>query len=267
MLVLDSHCNGEPVNWFALVNNYHNMHAEVYNSISGHLVEPLYLSTPVESLLDRSPLLIALYEHDPMANILPKEHTLYFSAPLNVSFDVALAQLRNRLHIQFSGNRRGLFHYYFPSVASYFFECSDTIDTGKWLGCFSSLYFYRQTYSDLANWSKVVGEGGGPALNLWLLTESQENALNDKYHENEIAQWATENNIKELNWQKQKMVHLFCSQHQITEPHIFSRLRHLIQRYDVALNDLDFHSKSHQTSENIVEHIEYLMSRENAYVY
>ncbi|EOX7135126.1 DUF4123 domain-containing protein, partial [Vibrio cholerae] len=136
MLVLDSHCNGVTVNWFALVNHYHNMHAEVYNNISGHLVEPLYLSTSVESLLDRSPLLIALYEQDPMTNILPKEHTLYFSAPLNVSFDVALAQLRNRLHIQFSGNRRGLFHYYCPSVASYFFEHSYTNDTGKWLGCF-----------------------------------------------------------------------------------------------------------------------------------
>lgn len=71
MLVLEKHCNNIAVNWFALVNHYHNMQAEVYEGISGHLVEPLYLSTPVESLLNRSPLVIALQAEDPIVNSLP----------------------------------------------------------------------------------------------------------------------------------------------------------------------------------------------------
>ena len=267
MLVLEKHCNNIAVNWFALVNHYHNMQAEVYESISGHLVEPLYLSTPVESLLNRSPLVIALQAEDPIVNSLPKEHTLYFSAPLHVSFDEALAHLRNRLYVQFSGNRRGLFHYYLPSVASYFFQRSNAVDTAKWLGCFSGLYFYRQTHSDLANWINVVGEGELQALTLWQLTESQESALNDKYDESDIAQWAIANRIDGVNWQKQKMAPLFFSQHQITDPQLCSRLRHVIHRYDVDLNGLSFQSKPHQTSENIVEQLEHLLSRENKHVY
>ncbi|MGT0149909.1 hypothetical protein ACT691_11490 [Vibrio metschnikovii] len=92
------------------------------------------------------------------------------------------------------------------------------------------------------------------ALTFWQLTESQENALNDKYDESDIAQWAIANRIDGVNWQKQKMAPLF-SQHQITDPQLCSRLRHVIHCYDVDLNGLNFQSKPHQTSENIVEQV------------
>lgn len=265
-LELTSHDNEVPINWFALVSHYDNMQREVYQKISGHLLEPLYLSTPLESLLSRSPLVIALYPNDPLIHALPKENTLYFSAAADTSFDTALAQLRNRLQIQFSGNRKGVFHYYLPSVASYFLSRSDKDETARWLACFTAVYFYRQTLSELPDWLNMQGNGQAQDENIWLLTPSQEHALTDKYDENEIAQWAEAENVSSLNWNKQKRVNTFCAHYHIEQPQQRSRLRQLVQRYDVVLNELNFMPNHQQTSESIVEQLEKWLSREYEYV-
>ncbi len=181
--LLKNEHNGTRLKWFALVSHYNKMHSEIYQAISGHSVEPLYLSTALESLLPRSPLVILLNEYDELVTQLPGQHTLYFAAPYEVPVDTCIAQLRNRMYLHLSGGRKGVFHYYLPTVASYFFSRADHSDTAQWLGCFSGVYFYCQTKTDLPGWMTVEGEVSQPDSDFWVLTPSQEEALNAKYTE------------------------------------------------------------------------------------
>lgn len=263
---LETHIDGTAVRWFALVSHYEGMRAEVYQYLSNQLVEPLYLTTTLDTLLDRSPLIVALNERDPLSSRLRKENTLYFSAPSEVSFDTALMILRNRMKVQFGGSRKGLFHYYVPAVASYFFSRSDREDTAAWLGYFNSVYFYRQTLSDNPGWIYQRSSNSASDIDDWVLTESQERALNDKFHEQAIHRWSEDHQISSVNWQKQKSVRSFCTQHQIDEQPLLSRLRHLVHLYDVSLYDLGFLPEKIQSPHAIVENIEQFISREHHHV-
>jgi len=253
------------INWYALVNHYENMPAEVFQKISDHIVEPLYLTTPLESLLDRSPLVVSLKKGDVLINSLPQKETLYFAAPLDISFEQVLDQLRNRLQLQYDGDRKGLFHYYVPSVASYFFYRASEADSSKWLGCLSAVYFYKQIKSEEDEWVVIEGEFSPFSPSTWLLTLSQEQGLNDKFIEQEIDSWAHAENIPSFNWKNQKSVSSFCTQHQIEQPKLLSTLRHLVHTYNVSL-DIQYHVDENQVPENIVKQLEQLISREYNYV-
>lgn len=261
-LELENTHNGTPIRWFALVNYYKNMHADIYLKISGHLVEPLYLLTPIEPLLNRSPLVISLYKQDPIIEKLPKESTLYFSALANTSFEEILKNLRNKLKIQFSGNRKGIFHYYLPSVASYFFSFSTPNDSANWLHGFSSMYLYRQIKSQPPSWIKIEGESKKKPSPIWLITESQENALNEKFQEKNISQWSEVENIPFFDWKKQKTVDPFCSQYQINDPQLVIQVRNLVQHHDIALNQIRFMPSHPQHPEGIVKQLEIWISEE-----
>ena len=251
--------------WFALVSHYEGMHKEVYQHIAEHEVQNLYLSTSLEDLKDRSPLVVCLNHHDPLVNVLPKENTLYFSASKATSFKQVLAQLRLRLQIQFSGDRKGIFHYYHPSVASYFLGLSNKEETSRWLGCFSGVCFYNQVISSNEEW--VYREGGEQmSSSIWLLTQSQEHALKEKFVEQKIKTWADSEKLERIDWQKQKCVSTFCSQHRIEATNLIHQLRCWVQRYDLSQEQLNLPLNAAQTPESVVEHIEQLLLKEGRYV-
>ncbi len=181
--------NGTRLNWLALVNHYDNMHEEIYQMLSGQAVESLYLSTALESLLPRSPLVISLDdEYDELITQLPSQYTLYFAAPSDLPFDVCTEQLRNRMHLYLSGGRKGLFHYYLPSVAGDFFSLSDHSDTVGWLGCFTMVCFYYQPPNGSPGWMSVAGEIAPPDSDVRSLSLSQEKALSAKYTQQQISE-------------------------------------------------------------------------------
>ena len=264
-LTLNERQQKQKINWFALVNHYDNMPAEIYQNNVGHTVEPLYLTTPLEPLLDRSPLVISLKKNDALINSLPQKETLYFAASLDISFEQVLEQLRNRLQVQFDGDRKGLFHYYLPSVASYFFYRASQEDSSKWLGCLSAVCFYKQVKSEANEWVHIEGEFSPFSSATWLLTQSQEQGLNDKFIEQEIDAWAQAEDIQAFDWKNQKSVSSFCTQHQIEQPKLLSTLRHLVHTYNVSL-DTQYHVDENQVPENIVKQLEQLISREYNYV-
>ncbi|WP_367990459.1 DUF4123 domain-containing protein [Vibrio sp. NTOU-M3] len=264
-LTLNQRQQKQKIKWFALVNHYDNMPAEIYQNIADHTVEPLYLTTPLEPLLDRSPLVISLKKNDALINSLPQKETLYFAASLDISFEQVLDQLRNRLQVQFDGDRKGLFHYYVPSVASYFFYRASQTDSSKWLGCLSAICFYKQIKSEANEWVHIEGEFSLLNPSIWLLTQSQEKGLNDKFIEQEIDRWAQTENIQSFDWKNQKSVNTFCTQHQIEEPKLLSRLHHLVHTYNISL-DNPYQVDANQTPENIVKQLEQLISREYNYV-
>ncbi|KOO05720.1 DUF4123 domain-containing protein [Vibrio hepatarius] len=266
--LLSNRQNGVELTWFAVVNFYEGMPQEVYGHIRHHVLEPLYLATSLESLMDRSPLVIALHDNDPIISSLPRENTIYFSAAKDVPLEQVLKHLRLRLEVQFSGERKGVFHYYIPSVASYFFRFSSQRDTSQWLGCLSSVYFYDQVISTSNEWGYIEGElEQKKRLSTWVLTQSQEIALNEKFVEQEIEEWANSEKIELIDWSKQKSVNVFCTQHQIEEPRLLSRLRRLVHIYGVSLEQNSFQIDTNQAPESIVEQIELVLSRESHYVY
>lgn len=254
------------VHWYALVSHYKDMHAEIYQVIKEHLVEPLYLTTPLQSLFELSPVVVALESNDQIVAALPPEHTIYLSAPSTFSFQDVLAQLRNRLHLQLADNKKGVFHFYLPSVASYFFSRADKRDTENWLGGCFGIYVYRQTASEAPAWLYIEGETAELDHGLWILTPSQEAALNDKFVEQAISEWAQTETLGAIDWQQQKGVDVFCSQYQITEEAHIRHLRHLVNTHKVALSDLSYHPVHSQGPETVVQHIEQLLSREYHHV-
>lgn len=257
--------HNQTIRWFALVNHYDNMPVEIYQNITDHTVEPLYLTTPLESLLERSPLVISLKKNDNLISLLPQEKTIYFAANEDISFRQVLSQLRNRLQIQFDGDRKGLFHYYIPPVASYFFYRANEEDLSKWLGCLSAICFYKQIKSEVNKWVHIEGEFNLVSPATWLLTQSQEQGLNDKFIEQEIDAWAQAEDIQALDWKNQKSVSSFCTEHQIEQPKLLSIIRHLVHTYNISL-DNRYQVGTNQSSENIVKQLEQLISREYNYV-
>lgn len=264
-LTLNETQEQKAIKWFALVNHYDSMPAEIYEKISDHTVEPLYLATPLDALLDRSPRVISLKKNDDLINSLPHNKTIYFAASIDISFKQVLEQLRNRLQIQFDGDRKGLFHYHLPSVASYFFDRASQEDSSKWLGCLSAVCFYKQVKSEASEWVHIEGEFSPFSSATWLLTQSQEQGLNDKFIEQEIDTWAQAEDIQAFDWKNQKSVSSFCTEHQIEQPKLLSKLRHLVHTYNISL-DNRYPVDTNQTSENIVKQLEQLISREYNYV-
>lgn len=253
----------EPINWYALVSDYDGMHQEVYGLIAGHNIEPLYLSTPLSVMIERSPLVIPLRANDPIVDKLSKDRTLYFSAPNTVGFDAVLAQLRNRLQVQFSAARKGFLHYYVPAVASYFLLLAEPSDTADWLGILSGAYVYQKIHSRQPEWVHILGANTLEASSsLWQLTDSQKDALNEKHAEQEIQQWAETQGIDVFDWPKQKAVSHFCAKHQIESQALINKVHSLLHENAISLDEASLTIAPGQTETSIVEQLEKWVSRE-----
>ncbi|SHO58237.1 DUF4123 domain-containing protein [Vibrio quintilis] len=265
MLTLTHEHQGEPVAWYALVNYFPDSHRLVYQAIDGHQVEPIYLNTALEKIQDESPLLIPLkYSgNDPLTEKLPSQQTLYFSAPADLPFETLAEQLRWRMLIGYHGERKGVFHYYHPEIASYFFTDSTTRSTSAWLGAFYSIGFYSQKYSEQQQWREVGDYTSTPDLSLWMLLPDQEQALYLMNEEREVKDWAEERKIQSIHWSAQREVNAFSEDHNIQDDILIVRLRELAQQNgqlpQVATTDQTFFS--HLSAEEKIIHLEQIVLR------
>jgi hypothetical protein len=254
------------VKWYALVSHYPGMRQEVYAALQEHDAEPLYLLTVLEELLETSPVFIELLsDSDPVIALLPQEYTLYFSAPVDCAFDTLVSHLRLRMNVLFDGMRKGLFHYYHPRVASYFFSRSDMSDTASWLGPFCSVQLLQQTYDSEPRWAEF---GDGEPLDdksTWLLTQSQDQALNAQFEEQDVVTWAEVHGINQINWPYQNATTAFCNDLNIDDPQLITQMRNIVDQYDVNPRLFNTHNKqfSRLNTQEKVEFIEQYLAREN----
>ncbi|RJX70146.1 DUF4123 domain-containing protein [Vibrio sinensis] len=147
----------KPVRWYALVAFYPDMHQKLFSSLKGHNVSPLYNRTVLKGMLEHSPYLIELEDHDSLIAELPQTHSLLFSAPDKYSKGDVLNHLRNRMKVTFDGNRKGIFHYYQPEIASYFFS-AERRETHSWMGILSSVSWLNQVKAEEQEWRTVESE-------------------------------------------------------------------------------------------------------------
>ncbi|SHO59073.1 DUF4123 domain-containing protein [Vibrio quintilis] len=228
MLKLNAEHQGQPVVWYALVSDAPDLRQQVYQWLDGHDCEPLYLSTPLEPLMEQSPLLITLKYGggDALTAQLPPAYTLYFSAPASLSAGDVADQLRWRMLVYYYGQTRGLLHYYQPQIAGYFFSRTDDAVTSGWLGGLYSVVYYRQTLSEPPCWQEAGDYTSNPHMDIWVLQPSQEQALETMFQERAIVQWAQDRRAS-IDWPLQHAVSHFCQHHQIEDDTLKYRLRDL----------------------------------------
>lgn len=245
-LDLSFYQSDQDATWYALASNYEGARQYVYGVIDGHVLEPLYLSTRIEELLDISPTLIQLKSaDDPLIERLPKEYTLYFSANAELNFDSVADHLRKRMNIVFDGLRKGLFHFYHPTVASYFFGLSEPEDTAAWLYPIESVVLYRQMPSLPNEWIGVLEptQSAGTELDdVWVITASQYQALSTDMDEKDILAWAADSDIQaeEINWLNQRSVTSICERYAIKTSSLLLSLRQFVHDNNVDLEKVQF---------------------------
>ncbi|CAM3647906.1 hypothetical protein VA7868_01447 [Vibrio aerogenes CECT 7868] len=266
MIKLKNQYQGTGLAWYALVSYAPEMREQVYQWLDGHQCEPLYLTSPLESLLAQSPLLIALKygSDDSLMARLPPERTLFFSAPATVDFQQVSTQLRWRMLVYFSGKLRGLLHYYHPQVASCFFSAADQEVTSQWLGIFCSVVFLRQSLREPACWTETGDFTSTPDMSVWHLHSSQEEALNRFYEEREVLAWAQANQTVP-DWSVQIAVTRFCADWKIDQQLLIDRLRDLADKtgQPLSLHQYDPEKFARLTMDAKVSHIESMILREH----
>ncbi|MCE0495148.1 DUF4123 domain-containing protein [Vibrio salinus] len=235
-------------NWYALISDYEGMREQVYSVLDKHEIEPLYVETMLEPLIEKSPVLIQLKDaDDPITEKLPDSHSLYFFAESTVSFEQVIDHLRLRMNILFDGNRKGLFHFYHPAVASYFFGLSEPKDTSQWLAPLLAVLVYRQIHSCADDWVLISPSDNRPDAELqrgvWSIAYSQHNALIQQMDEKDIVEWMKENGHSEINWTHQLKVKTFTEQVGLSHLSLIVSLRNFVHKEKADIDKFIFDQK------------------------
>lgn len=200
---------------------------EIYTYVGDADIAPLYIDTPLADFIEQSPYVVNLFQGDPLFNVFQSNAQqssanlesvapnqtpwsgIIVSVRATVSFDMVLAYLRHRVLIQFSGKRKGVFHFQNPNVARYFFGEAQLKDTQEWMGPLLYLHWYEQWHSSggevQGQWRQV--ENPEPSYDLcvdsdltdhqalyplWQLRESQQHALELQFDDKNIVRFFKE---------------------------------------------------------------------------
>ncbi|MEI8631856.1 hypothetical protein P4S72_06740 [Vibrio sp. PP-XX7] len=178
-----------------------------------------------------------------------------------------IEQLRWRLLVYFAGQRKGIFHYYQPEIASYFLSGSDEQSTSDWLGALCSVGFYCQTLSAQPGWVEIGDYTSTPDMTLWSLPPDQTLALDRLYEEREVQHWGNDTQTPDIHWPTQNAVTRFCDTYTIEAPTLRARLRQLAHRTQRApafapMNEAQF---TRLSPEDKVTQLEQIAVRESYY--
>ncbi|MFM2486752.1 DUF4123 domain-containing protein [Celerinatantimonas yamalensis] len=174
----------QTLGWYVLVSYYEGMPEKIYSKIKSHTIEPLYWNTQLNDLIKFSPLIIQLKDNtDELLRSISAQHSLYFADNQKKSLEQITTWFRTRLNILID-NKKGIFHYYHPIVASYFFSESSIKDTADWLAPFWGIQYLEQQVGKTSKWvfrhgKNNVTEKSQP----WKMRESQIKSLIQKYRD------------------------------------------------------------------------------------
>ena len=189
-----------------LIADYHPDTAhDLYAYGASPDIAPLYIGTDLAELLEYSPYVIRVKSDDTLLNIF---HTkaisggswsgILVSALAEIAFDDLITHLRQRLIMQFSGNKKGILHFQNPAVAHYFFGESDKRDTALWMGPITHISWYAFPYSAIQGvWCSVSNSLPVKAAELlsdtsnssWIITPSQQMALEIQYDDKILSRF------------------------------------------------------------------------------
>ncbi|MCL1122973.1 DUF4123 domain-containing protein [Shewanella surugensis] len=205
---------------------------EIYTYAGDADIAPLYIDTSLASLIEQSPYVVSIFQNDPLFEVYQEnaqQHHVHndkstksekapwsgiiVSVRATVSFEMVLAYLRHRVLIQFSGKRKGVFHFQNPKIARYFFGEAQLKDTQEWMGPLLYLHWYEQWHCGAGDpqgqwrqvenpeptyelFSQAQSSGGDEAsyesMPLWQLRESQQQALELQFDDKNIVRFFNE---------------------------------------------------------------------------
>lgn len=244
--------------WYAVISHYHLMPQEVYSVIQGHTVEPLYADTPLEELRDISPLVIELKSgSDGLIKKLKPTNTLFFAADKSLDFDFVIDHLRNRMYLAFDGVRKGVFHYYQPKVASYFFSLSDKEDVCRWLSPLTAIVFFNQVSSQKNEWFGITQDleemkTSEIASEVWTLTPSQDSALDTQYYDSGISEWGFAQGVEysNIDWSAQRRLSKYFDSIDVIPDNTINEVRDIIHSNSKIINNLNIENIETSSEKN-----------------
>lgn len=191
-------------------------------------IDYLFDNTEMSHLKNQSPLIIqdTTVSDATLHEFLEKQSGLLITS--HVPKDQLLKHLRHIMLVYFSPEQFGLFRYYDPFVASYFFTSLNQIDSAFWLGPISQLKWYNVTWRERVNsqdqWQSYINTEVDkwqlqaisietkPLLNsthIQVLGQMQQEKLAYKWWQNNNSKIA-ENSIDQvINWVKEA-IHIGC---------------------------------------------------------
>ncbi|WP_299492706.1 DUF4123 domain-containing protein [uncultured Shewanella sp.] len=209
------------------IGHTHPELAKAVYTYAGHAdIAPLYIDTSLADLMEQSPYVVNIFQDDPLFEIFQSNAQkwsiasstgshrspwsgIIVSVRASVSFEMLLTYLRHRVLIQFSGKRKGVFHFQNPNIARYFFGEAQLKDTQEWMGPLLYLHWYEQWRSDAGEtqgqWRQVANSEPNYDLcldmdtsdnqahfPLWQLRESQQQALELQFDDKNIVRFFKE---------------------------------------------------------------------------
>lgn len=183
----------------------------IKQAYSGKFKQPhisyLFDNTEIPDLKQSGPILLS----DPQADQHTLKEILQKNAGLLISSTYTrediLAQLRHNLFVYFKPDQIGIFRYYDPFIASYFFTSLNEQETANWLGPIATIEWYNTNWRDKATKTDQWQQKHNPMAKDWrlnperlknkpVLTNNQNLALQDMQEEKAAYYWFIENQTK-----------------------------------------------------------------------
>ncbi|WP_028021526.1 DUF4123 domain-containing protein [Enterovibrio calviensis] len=207
-LNLNDSRQGKHLSHYLIANNTPEMLANLYCHSDSADIRPLYLDSDFSHFLDISPYITKVEIGDTLLNLFVNSTEtgnswsgVIVSTSSTLTFEALILHLQERLMTTFSEGRKGVMHYYNPVVADYFIGESNYDDTARWLGPIVQFTWRNQTLSPRFNlWCSVESpqsnkDKSTTTQSPWVLTSSQEKALEQLYDDKILASYF-KNNIQ-----------------------------------------------------------------------
>ncbi|PSW71693.1 hypothetical protein C9J41_20160 [Photobacterium sp. GB-50] len=167
--------------WYFLAHYSQQLTKHIVNYGDSH---NLYQGTDLNDAKDLSPILITINndQRSALLNDIECERLkgLMLATKKTVQLTILMQQLRQRLFVKFDKERKAIFHFQNPRVASHFFRQSLAQDTHAWMGNIKKLAWLDNVPWGSQQWEMIENNSlnlSQDASKTWLLTPSQENAL------------------------------------------------------------------------------------------
>lgn len=212
----------------------------IKKAYSGKFTQPqisyLFDDTEMPELKEAGPVLLCDNNTDEqtLKQLLQQNSGLYITS--SYSKQDILTQLRHNLFVYFKPDQIGIFRYYDPYIASYFFPGLSEQETADWLGPIQSIQWYNTNWRDKVTQPDRWQSHANPAAKNWqlnperlktkpVLTNNQNLALQDMQQEKFAYHWQQDssknpNQIdidRVIHWVKQGLRDSFTSEHALNQ--------------------------------------------------
>ena len=220
----------------------------ITNAYSGKFTQPqihyLFDHTDTPSLKEVGPVLLSDTSVDiTLLKEILEENSGLLITSTHSQQDI-LAQLRHNLFVYFKPDQIGIFRYYDPYIASYFFPSLNEQETADWLGPIETIEWFNTDWRNKVTLPDQWQRHTNPAAKHWqpnpeklktkpIFTQNQTLALQDMQEEKFAYYWQqnprknlTDVEIHNVIYWVKEAIHIGCKQDNELETYLRIRAHH-----------------------------------------